>query len=48
MVTEFIDGMMEKCIQVLGKAIKCTEKVFWNGLKVKNMKEILIMIKDMG
>jgi hypothetical protein len=45
---EFIDGTMEKCIQVLGKAIKCMEKVFWNGLKVKSMKEILIMIRDMG
>jgi hypothetical protein len=45
---EFIGGTMEKYIQELGKVIKCTEKVFWNGLRAKNMKGILIMIRDMG
>jgi len=45
---ENINGMIKEVIEVIGKIIICMGKEFTHGLMAENMKENILMIKNMG
>jgi len=42
----YINGVMEEVMMVIGKKIKCMEKVFIPGKMGENMKESIFRIKN--
>jgi hypothetical protein len=46
-VAEFIDGLMEEALKAIGKRIKCTDRVSSYGRTAADMRENMLMTKNM-